>query len=89
MPEESSSEAPDADQVRHGPSIDILRGMTEVDVAHIMLNPANDFWTNKVNRPPLSTVCILNEATVNAHEPPWHRCFPRSSCSGINTVGID
>jgi len=49
MPEEAPSDG--AEQVRYGPTIEILRGMTEIEVAHIVLNPANDFWTNKVNKP--------------------------------------
>jgi hypothetical protein len=55
MAEEAPSNG--AEQVRHGPIVESLRGMSEMEVAHILLNPANDFWANKVNRPPVSTIC--------------------------------
>ena len=53
MAEEAPSNG--AEQVRYGPILEWLRGLSEMEVAHIVLNPANDYWTNKVNRTPGST----------------------------------
>ena len=46
MTEQSSVNG--ADQVVHGPSLETLAAMSEMDAVHIVMNPANDLVTNKV-----------------------------------------
>ena len=74
-----------ADQVVHGPSLETLAAMSELDAVHIVMNPANDFHTNKVNMQHVTRFLLCDSWSNATRDFSFHPdCVSCSSCSRQN-----
>lgn len=73
MTEQSSVNG--ADQVVHGPSLETLAAMSELDAVHIVMNPANDFYTNKVNMQHVTRVGLCDSWSNTTFDLSFSSCL--------------
>ena len=64
-----------ADQVVHGPSLETLAAMSELDAVHIVMNPANDFYTNKVNMQHVTRVGLCDSWSNTTFDLSFSSCL--------------
>lgn len=82
MTEQSSVNG--ADQVVHGPSLETLAAMSELDAVHIVMNPANDFHTNKVNMQHVTRLVLCDSWSNTTFDFSFHPACVSCSCSRQN-----